>query len=70
MSPSIQRVLAVGGEVVNGHNLIDFVQTDDLPKLRCAMDVLENETVELRFQHSNGQWLFFECIVSESGESR
>src|ERR1700693_3095139 len=65
VSPSIQRVLAVGGEVVNGRNLIDFVQTDDLPKLRCAMGVLEgeNETVELRFQHSDGQWLFFECIA-------
>ena len=65
VSPSIQRVLAVGSEVVNGQNLIDFVQIDDLPKLRCAMEVLEgeNETVELRFQHSDGQWLFFECIV-------
>jgi diguanylate cyclase (GGDEF)-like protein/PAS domain S-box-containing protein len=65
VSPSIQRVLAFGGEVVNGLNLIDFVQTDDLPKLRCAMGVPEgeNETVELRFQHSDGRWLFFECIV-------
>jgi PAS domain S-box-containing protein len=65
VSPSIQRVLAVGSEVVTGQNLIDFVQTDDLPKLRCAMAVLEgeNETVELRFQHSDGQWLIFECIV-------
>src|SRR5580704_3748654 len=37
VSPSIQRVLAFAGEVINGQNLIDFVQTDDLPKLRCAM---------------------------------
>src|SRR3984957_19778010 len=65
VSPSIQRVLALGGEVVKGQRLIDFVQPDDLPKLRCAMGVLEgeNETVELRFQHSDGRWLIFECIV-------
>ena len=23
----------------------------------------ENQTVELRFQHSDGRWLYFECAV-------
>jgi diguanylate cyclase (GGDEF)-like protein/PAS domain S-box-containing protein len=65
VSPSIQTVLSFGAEVVSGRNLTDFVQPGDVPKLKSAMGVVEgeNETVELRFQHTDGRWLYFECLV-------
>jgi diguanylate cyclase (GGDEF)-like protein/PAS domain S-box-containing protein len=65
MSPSIQPVLAFGDGTVRGRNLSDFVQPGDAPKLRSALEMAEGETetVELRFQHADGRWLFFECIV-------
>ena len=65
VSPSIQTVLSFSGGVVSGRNLSDFVQPGDVPKLKSAMGVAEgeNETVELRFQHTDGRWLYFECVV-------
>jgi diguanylate cyclase (GGDEF)-like protein/PAS domain S-box-containing protein len=65
VSPSVQMVLAFSDEVFNGRNLGDFVQPGDISKFRNAVQVVagENETVELRFQHSDGRWLYFECVV-------
>jgi len=65
VSPSIQTALAIGGEVFSGRSLADFVPSGDIPKFRCALgvDEGENETVELRFQHADGRWLYFECVV-------
>jgi diguanylate cyclase (GGDEF)-like protein/PAS domain S-box-containing protein len=65
VSPSIEMVLAFSGEVFNGRNLGDFVQPEDISRFRSAVKVVagESETVELRFQHSDGRWLYFECVV-------
>jgi diguanylate cyclase (GGDEF)-like protein/PAS domain S-box-containing protein len=65
VSPSIGTVLSFDDDVVSGRNLSDFVQPDDVPKLKSAMGLLEgeNQTVELRFQHRDGRWLYFECAV-------
>ena len=65
VSPSIQTVLAISTEVVGGRNLSGFVQPSDVPHLTSAMSVVEgqSETVELRFHHPDGRWLYFECVV-------
>jgi diguanylate cyclase (GGDEF)-like protein/PAS domain S-box-containing protein len=65
VTPSVQTALACSGNVFIGRNLSDLVPSADIPKIKTAMEVAdgENKTLELRFQHSDGRWLDFECVV-------
>jgi diguanylate cyclase (GGDEF)-like protein/PAS domain S-box-containing protein len=65
VTPSVQTSLECGEDVFIGRKLVDLVPSADILKLRAAMEVAdgENKTVELRFQHSDGRWLDFECVV-------
>jgi diguanylate cyclase (GGDEF)-like protein/PAS domain S-box-containing protein len=65
VSPSIEAVLAMHAEAVGGRHLREFVQDSDIPQVRRVLGVLEgqSEEIQLRFQHSDGRWLDFECVV-------
>ena len=66
-SPSVQTVLAVRGGDLAGTNLIDRVHPDDVGKIESAGSVAhgQNPMVEVRLQHANGDWLYFECVVRD-----
>ncbi len=65
ITPSIETVLAVRTDTLAGQNLSDRVHPDDVPKLRSAMGVVEGESgaFEIRLQHSDKGWLYFECAI-------
>ena len=66
-SPSVQTVLAVRGDDLAGTSLIDRVHPDDVEKIESAgpgsVAHGQNPMVEVRLQHANGDWLYFECVV-------
>jgi diguanylate cyclase (GGDEF)-like protein/PAS domain S-box-containing protein len=66
-SPSVRIVLAVDGDSLVGTNMIDRVHPDDFAKTTSPgpglVEYGQNPIVEIRLRHSDGRWLYFECVV-------
>src|SRR5580692_4064051 len=66
-SPSVHTVLAADGDSLVGTNMIDRVHPDDFAKTMSPGPGLvaygQNPIVEIRLRHSDGRWLYFECVV-------
>jgi diguanylate cyclase (GGDEF)-like protein/PAS domain S-box-containing protein len=66
-SPSVHTVLAVLGDSLVGTNMIDRVHPDDFAKIMStglpSVAYRQNPIVEVRLRHTDGRWLYFECIV-------
>ena len=65
VSPSIRTTLAVESDIFLGSNLVDAVHPDDLATLRAALstETGQNGPLEFMLRHSDGRWLYFECVV-------
>jgi len=66
-SPSVHTVLAVLADNLVGTNMIDLVHPGDFAKImspgtRSAAHG-QNPIVECRLRHTDGTWLYFECVV-------
>ena len=66
-SSSVRFVLALHVYRLVGTNIGDWVHPDDLATIRSAepetLEHGQNPMVEIRMQHADGQWLYFECVV-------
>jgi diguanylate cyclase (GGDEF)-like protein/PAS domain S-box-containing protein len=66
-SPSIHAVLAVHEDSLVGTNMMDLVHPDDFAKTmsmgRRSVAYRQNSIVEFRLRHTDGRWLYFECVV-------
>ena len=66
-SPSVHTVLAADGDSLVGTNMIDRVHPDDFAKTTSPgpglVEYGQNPIVEIRLRHSDGRWLYFECVV-------
>jgi PAS domain S-box-containing protein len=69
-TPSVYRILGYNREELVGSNALQFIHKDDMRKVEHAfLDVLKNSgkvvSVEFRFQHKNGNWVYLESIAKQ-----
>jgi len=66
-SPSVRTVLALPEYRLVGTNMVDWIHPDDVATIMSAgaefLEKGQNPTVEVRLQHADGEWLYFECVV-------
>lgn len=66
-SPSVHSVLGVHEYSLSATNMVDLVHPDDVAKTVSggagSVAYGQNRAVELRLQHADGRWLYFECVV-------
>jgi diguanylate cyclase (GGDEF)-like protein/PAS domain S-box-containing protein len=65
VSPSVKTALGLESESFLGVNLGELVHRDDLPRLAATLSTEKGQqvAVEFRLRHSDGTWLYFECLV-------
>jgi diguanylate cyclase (GGDEF)-like protein/PAS domain S-box-containing protein len=65
VSPSVKTTLGLESDSFIGQNLLDAVHPDDLPRFRTILRIEagQNGAVEFRLRHSDGIWLYFECVA-------
>lgn len=67
-TPSVYRILGYNREELVGSNAFQFIHKDDTRKVQYAfLDALKNlgkvVSVEFRFLHKNGNWIYLESIA-------
>jgi diguanylate cyclase (GGDEF)-like protein/PAS domain S-box-containing protein len=65
VSPSVKTALGLESESFLGVNLGELVHRDDFPRLAATLSTEKGQqvAVEFRLRHSDGTWLYFECLV-------
>ncbi len=65
-SPASQRVLGYEPEALIKKDFFDFVLPSEAPLIRehllCKIDKGSTATLEYKFKHANGQWIFVETV--------
>lgn len=67
-TPSVYRILGYNRRELVGSNVFDFIHKEDKKEVEHAfLDTLRNSgkvvTVQFRFQHKNGSWVYLESIA-------
>ena len=70
VSPAFERVLGKSRDEFGSRPAIELMHPDDVPKLRPAPfedqnDVDNGQRAELRLQHADGTWRWFEATVTD-----
>jgi PAS domain S-box-containing protein len=65
VSPSVTQALGVDAGFFADTRFAAAVHPEDAGKLKAAIDVggSESRVLEFRLKHTNGKWLYFECIL-------
>ncbi len=75
MSPSIQRILEYNQNELVGSDFFRHIHDDDLKEVKKLYTKILNspnhvESIEFRFKHQKGDWVYLESIVKQVKESR
>ncbi len=67
-SPSVERGLGYPHEALQGKYLLEFVEPDDMGRVRDALDSLRaaagsTASFESRFRHSDGAWVHLDSVA-------
>jgi diguanylate cyclase (GGDEF)-like protein/PAS domain S-box-containing protein len=69
VSPAFERILGISPAELGSHMAVDLLHPDDLSRLKTeargmAADDFKGWRTEVRIQHADGSWLWFEATVT------
>lgn len=75
MSPSIERILAYKQNELVGSDFFRYIHDDDLKEIKNLYVKMLNspdgvESIEFRFKHQKGRWIYLESIIKQVQDSR